>query len=78
MIHVSLTHRVAIDGLFVRINLDLKIQIKYIDTKHQLAAIPTKGNFTRDEWDNLLHFFNIGHFSSASFPQTMSKRVQIK
>ena len=25
----------------------------------------TKGNFTRDEWNNLLHLFNISHFSST-------------
>ena len=54
MIHVSRTHRVALDWLFDRINLDSKIQIRYIDTKHQLADILTKGNFTRDEWNNLL------------------------
>ena len=51
--HVSRTHRVALDWLFDRINLDPKIQIKYIDTKNQLADIPTKGNFTRDEWNHL-------------------------
>ena len=49
MRHVSRTHRVALDWLFDRINLDPKIQIRYIDTKHQLADILTKGNFTRDE-----------------------------
>ena len=37
MRHVSRTHRVALDWLFDRINLDTKIQIKYIDTKNQLA-----------------------------------------
>ena len=31
---VSRTHRVALDWLFDRINLDSKIQIKYIDTKN--------------------------------------------
>ena len=31
--HVSRTHRVALAWLFDRINLDPKIQIKYIDTK---------------------------------------------
>ena len=46
MRHVSRTHRVALDWLFDRINLDPKIQIKYIDTKNQLADILTKGNFT--------------------------------
>ena len=33
MRHVSRTHRVALDWLFDRINLDPKIQDKYIDTK---------------------------------------------
>ena len=85
MRHVSRTHRVAIDLLFDRINLDPKIQIKYVDTKHQLADILTKGNFTRDEWNNLLHLFKISHystlccsqnFSSTSCPKTMAKRMQ--
>ena len=64
MRHVSRTHRVALDWLFDRINLDPKIQIKYIDTKNQLADMLTKGNFTRDEWNHLLCLFNISHFSS--------------
>ena len=34
MRHVSKTHRVALDWLFDRNNLDPKIQIKYIDTKN--------------------------------------------
>ena len=55
MRHVSRTHRVALDWLFDRINLDPKIQIKYIDTKNQLADILTKLNFTRDEWNHLLN-----------------------
>ena len=46
MRHVSRTHRVALDWLFDRINLDPKIQIRYNDTKHQLADILTGGNFT--------------------------------
>ena len=33
MRHVSRTHRVALDWLFDRINLDSRIQIKYVDTK---------------------------------------------
>ena len=58
MKHVSRTHRVALDWLFDRINLDAQIQIRYIDTKHQLADMLTSGNFTRDEWNNLLHLFD--------------------
>ena len=56
MRHVSRTHRVALDWLFDRINLDSKIHIKYIDTTNQLADILTKGNFTSDEWSHLLNF----------------------
>ena len=56
MRHVSRTHRVALDWLFDRINLDSKNQIKYIDTKNQLADILTKGNFTRDEWNHFFEF----------------------
>ena len=59
--HVSRTHRVALDWLFNRIDLDFKIQIFYIDTKNQVADILTKGNFTRDEWDHLLCLSNVRH-----------------
>ena len=76
MRHVSRTHRVALDWLFDRINLDSKIQIKYIDTKNQLADISTKGNFTRGEWNHLLCLFNISHFSSTACSDTMAKRSQ--
>ena len=85
MRHVSRTRRVALEWLFDRINLDPKIQIKYVDTKHQLADMLTKGNFTRDEWNNLLLLCSISHFSSiccaqnfssSSCPETMAKRMQ--
>ena len=83
--HVSRTHRVALDWLFDRINLDPKFQNRYIDTEHRLADILEKGNFTRDEWNNLLHLFHIRHFSSlccsqncslTSCSKTMAKRMQ--
>ena len=68
-------HSVALDWLFDRINLDPKIQIKYINTKNQLADILTKGKFTRDEWKHLLCLFNISHFSSINKCKAMSKRT---
>ena len=76
MRHVSRTHRVALDWLFDRINLDPKIQIKYIDTKNHLANILTKGKFTRDECNHLLCLFNTSHFSSIDCPEVMSQRTQ--
>ena len=66
MRHVSRTHRIALDWLFDRINLDPKIQIKYIDTKNQLADMLIKECFTRDEWNHLLRLFNIMNFSMFS------------
>ena len=57
-------------------NLDPKIQIKYIDTKNQLADILTKGNLTRYEWNHLLCLFNISHFSSTVCSEAMAKRSQ--
>ena len=85
MRHVSRTNRVALDWLFDRKNLESQIQIRYIDTKHQLADILMKGNFTRDEWNSLLHLINISHFRSfccvknsslISCTKTMAKRMQ--
>ena len=76
MRHVSRTDRVALDWFFDRINLKPKIQIKYIDTKNQLADILTKGNFTRGEWNHLLCLFDISHFSSNLCSEVMSKRPQ--
>ena len=72
MRHVSRTHRVVVDWLFVRMNLDPEILLRYVDTKHQLADMLTKENFTRDEWNNLLHLLNISHFSSACCAKNFS------
>ena len=51
MRHLSRTHRVALDSLFDSVNLDTKIQVKFVDTENQLADMLSKGSFTRDEWD---------------------------
>ena len=60
-------------GCLIELIWTPKIRIKYIDTKNQLADILTKGNFTRDEWNHLLCFFNISHFSSTVCFDTMAK-----
>ena len=76
MRHVSRTHRVALDCLFDRINLDSKIQIKYIDTKKSTRRHFKQGNFTRDKWNHLLSLLNISHFSSTVCSAAMAKRIQ--
>ena len=78
MRHVSRTHRVALDWLCDRINLDPRIQIKYNDTKNQLEDKLNNGNSTRDEWNHLLCLFNIRHFSSTVCSEVMSKRTRKK
>ena len=72
MRHVSRTHRVARDWPLDRIILDPKIQVKYVDTKHQLGDKLIEGKCTRDEWNNLLHLFNI------SCTGKISKRIHEK
>ena len=39
-------------GYSIELIWTTKIQIKYIDTKNQLADTLTKGNFTGDEWNH--------------------------
>ena len=65
------------------------IQIRFVDTKNQLADMLTDRNFTRDEWNKLLRLLNIMNFSTFSHshfihfvsdpsrnPNPMSKRGQ--
>ena len=79
MRHVSRNHRVALDWLFDRINLEPKIQIKCVDTKNQLADILTKGSFSRDEWNHLFRLFDImifSMFSCSHFSNFLSDRSE--
>ena len=50
-----------------------KIQIKDIDTKHQLADMLTKGNFTFHAWNHLLCLFKT---LAISVPQIVLKCCQ--
>ena len=51
--------------------MEPKIQIKYVNTRNQLADILTKGSFSRDEWNHLLRLFNIMSFSVFPAATTM-------
>ena len=57
-------------------NSDPKIQIKYVDTKNQLADMLTKGYFTREEWDHLLRLLNVMNLSMFSCSHFHSIRKQ--
>ena len=85
MRHVSRTHRVAVDWLFDRTNLDSKIQIKYVDTNTNSQTSWQKGISHVMSGNNLHHLFNISHFSPlccsqnfslTSCTKTMAKRMQ--
>ena len=85
MRHVSRTHRVALDWLFDRINLDPKIQIKHVDTKNKLADMLTKGClhlmtgifFSICEINIMnLSMFSCGRFLSKRKQSTMSKTAK--
>ena len=86
MRHVPRSHRVALNCLLDRINLDTKIQNKNVDTKNQLVDLSTDGNCTRDEWCNRLcstHIMDLpmlsrSHFRSMEKATTISKRFQLK
>ena len=68
-------HRVAIDWLFDRIILEPKIQIKYVDTKNQLAVMLNKESVTCDEWNHLLRLFYmmiVSMFSCSHFSDFLS------
>ena len=76
MRHVSRTHRVALDWLFGRINLDSKNPIQIHRHQKPTRRHTDQGNFTRNEWNHLLNLFNIGHFSSTVCTAAMAKRAQ--
>ena len=78
MRHVSRNHRVALDWLFDRINLDPKIKIKFVDTRNQLVDLLTKGTFTRHEVHHLLCLFNTVNnsmFSCSHFSKEMDESL---
>ena len=78
MRHVRRTHRVALDWLFERINLDPKIQIKYVDTKNQLADMWTKGSFTRPSSSIVEHPEFLDVLFAAIFFQTEGRASELR
>ena len=58
MRHMSRTHRVDLDRICYRINLDPMSQRKYVNRIQQLADILTKREFTRDRWTKLTLLVN--------------------
>ena len=66
MRHVSTTHRANLDRKFDRINLDSRIQIKYVNTSKQIADILTTGSFSREKW---LQFDTTVQVDNTTFAQ---------
>ena len=57
--HCPRTHRINLDWLFFLLRADKAINIKYINTKHQVADIFTKGLFTKVQYEHLQFLCNI-------------------
>ena len=64
---MSRTHRVALDLLFDMINWAPKIQIKYVDTKNQLADMLTKESLSLSSFVQHCEFLDVfcSHFSDS-------------
>ena len=76
MRHVSRTTELLLIGCLIESTWTQKSKIKL--QRNQKPTCPTcspRGNFTRDEWNNLLCLFHIRHFSSAECSEVMSKRT---
>ena len=76
MRHVSRTHRVALDWLFDRINLDPKIQINFLAPQTNSQTCQPREIPHVTSWNHLLCSCNSSHFSSAECSEVMSKRTQ--
>ena len=49
------------------------IKVRHVSRTHRVAPDGLfDGNFTRDEWNNLLHLFKISHFSSLCCAKNFS------
>ena len=57
MRHISRSHRVNLDWLFDRINLDPGTQIKYVFTSKQTADILITDSFSRERWTQFTQLF---------------------
>ena len=66
MRHVSRTHRVDLDWLYDRINLDMMNQIKYVKTT-ALGKHTHQSFFFRDRWTQLTLLANINHIHLKLF-----------
>ena len=62
--HVSLTHRVDLDRLLGRIQLDNWMFIRSVRTHEPLVDLLTKCLFTTIQWKSLMRLFDIHSFAT--------------
>ena len=72
--HVPRTHRIDLDWLFERIQMDPCIFGRYIHTKLQIADMLTKGNFTSEQWLVLCSLMHLGPPPSRKKPMEEKKK----
>ena len=59
MRHITRTHRINLDWLWERINVDIGLNIRYLRTSKQVADILTKGQFTGAQFESLLRIIQL-------------------
>lgn len=64
MRHVLRVHRIDLDWLFERLQLDNNIRVRYVSTKQQIADMFTKGSFVSQQWSHLCKLAQIGENKS--------------
>ena len=74
---VSRTHRVVLDWLFDRCNLDAGIHIQFADTTRQIADVLTESFFAREQRDRQIAVFNVMDQTTFSCSHLRSLLMQL-
>ena len=73
MRHVSRTHRIGLDWIFDVMERD-NIEIKYVNTKFQIADMMTKAFTRKETWNSLCNLGAIG--PATTQPSKVSQQNQ--
>ena len=65
-------------GCLTGLNVEPRIQIKYVDAKNHFAEKLSQRSFTRNEWNHLLHLLNIMNFSVFFLQPFLSFKLKAK
>ena len=64
--HVGRTHRIDLDWLIENTREDPSMNMKYVNTKKQIADVFTKGQFSSQLWASLMNYMMLKKTREAS------------